>query len=71
MTKFKFSKKGHIKVYNIFVYDVDNQCIGWAVSSSRYLASTISGIMEDGYTVRISYVNYSNQECKVVVLHSK
>nr|DAO57570.1 MAG TPA: hypothetical protein [Microviridae sp.] len=71
MEKFKFTKKGRIKVYNMFIYDIDNQCVGWSVASSRYLSTTVSSIMDDGYTVRISYVNYSNQECKVIVMHSK
>lgn len=65
------TKENCYKVYHMHIYNSDMECVGWAVVSAKFLSTTISAIMDDGYTVNIYKVRYFDQECKAVEIHSK
>lgn len=69
--KFVRTKENRFKVYHMRIYDSCYQLVGWAVASTKFLASTISTIMKDGYIVNITCVRYFDQECKTIEIHSK
>ena len=67
----KKEKRYKVKVYYMDIYDSNLVHVGLAVVSTKFLSSTISSIMKDGYTVNIYHVRDFFEDCKVVEIHSK